>query len=199
MVEAPPSPVSTRRRRRWPQLLIGLGLILLAIVLLLAALTLRPGNPAPLPIPVQIADLPLRGHLFGPEAAEEIQRLHRSRFPLTGAAIAIYGADPPEAMIWVARTWGDLGARLLTAWMTRAIERSDNSPFTPTGQRQVQNIRIYELTGMGQIHYYFQIGDRVYWLAVNPDQADQGLQDLLQFALASEQGATGAPDLTQPG
>ncbi len=179
--EAPLPLVRPRRRRWWPRVLVGLGLVLLAGTLLLAGLMSSARDPAPLPVPSQTAGLPLRTHLFGSEAADAIRQLHRTPFPLTGAAVAIYGTDSPSATLWVARSWGGWGARLLTTWMTRAIAGSD-TPFTPVGSRREQGVLVYELTGMGQTHFYFQVGDRVYWLAVASDQAEQGLRDLLGFA-----------------
>ena len=184
MLSARVSPTSlySRDRRRWRWVLFGLGAVLLIAALLLAGLMLFSRDPDPLLIPSQIGGVPLQAHLFGSEAADAIYRLHSTPFPLTGAAVAIYGSDSPPVMIWAARTWGTWGARLLTMWMTQAIARSD-TPFTPLGSRQVRGVLVYELTGMGQTHYYFQVGDRIYWLAVAPHQADQGLQDLLGFAL----------------
>ncbi len=179
--ETPLPLVRPRGRRWWPRLLVGLGLALLVGTLLLAGLMSSARDPAPLPVPSQMAGLPLQSHQFGSEAADAIRRLHRTPFPLTGAAVAIYGTDSPSATLWVARSWRIWGARLLTAWMTRAIAGSD-TPFTPVGSRREQGILVYELTGIGQTHFYFQAGDRVYWLAVAPDRADQGLRDLLGFA-----------------
>jgi len=173
LVGTPSPPTHPRHRRWWPRALVGLGLVLLAGLMLLSR------DPAPLPVPSQTAGLPLRAHLFGSEAADAIRQIRRTRFPLTGAAVAIYGSDSPPATVWGARTWG---ARLLTVWMTQAITRSD-TPFTPVGSRRVSGVLVHELTGMGQAHFYFQVRDRVYWLAATPGRADQGLQALLGFAL----------------
>jgi len=173
------------KRRLGPLVLVALGLLVLVGVLFWVALDRSARNPAPLAIPTEVAGLPLRTHLFGPEAATEIRQLHRSRFPMTGAAIAMYGDR--GAMLWVARSWGSLGARLMRVWMTRAIARSD-TPFTPLGQRRLSGVTVYELTGMGRYHFYFQVGDRVYWLAVVPNRSERGISELIDFALAAARG-----------
>jgi hypothetical protein len=54
------------------------------------------------------------------------------------------------------------------------------SPFTPAGSRQVGNTTVYVLTGMGQVHYYFQLDRRVIWLAASPSLAEQGIEELIR-------------------
>jgi hypothetical protein len=129
-----------------------------------------------------VVDLPLRSHLFGPRAAEEISRLHRGTFRLTGAAIATYGDG--AAIVWVGSAEDVAGADKLISQMTQSIARS-NTPFTPLGERRFRDVTVYELTGMGQTHFFFQVDDRVYWLAVMPHRAEPGLRDLLGFARAN--------------
>ncbi len=187
---------SIRTRSRGPYVLIGLGLLILVGTLLWTGLPLLSSDPIPLAVPPKVADFPLRAHLFGPEAADEIRRLHRRGFPMTGAAVAVYGNR--EATLWVARTWGTWGARLMNFRMTQAIARSD-TPFTPVGQRQLQGVTVYELTGMGQAHFYFQIGDRIYWLAVVPERAEQGVRDLLDFALSPDPLTSAPVELSDQG
>ncbi len=108
--------------------------------------------------------------------------MHDSSFPLTGAAIGLYGQG--DAVLWISETWGGLGARVLEWRMTVSIARED-SPFEPVGERVVAGTRVYELTGMGQFHYYFRAGNRLYWLAINAERAEQGLQEVLTFATLS--------------
>ncbi len=155
---------------------VGFG-VLLFLCFMLIALVSRPEDA--LPLPRAIAGYPLRSHTFGPEAADEIRRMHRGTFPLTGAAIGIYGNS--DAILWVAETWGGVGASILERGMTEAIERVD-SPFTPVGVRNVQGVKVHELTGTGQVHFYFRLGNQVYWLAIAPERAEQGLQEVLEFA-----------------
>ncbi|MFQ5343647.1 MAG: hypothetical protein ACE5F6_19065, partial [Anaerolineae bacterium] len=161
-------------RRAWgPRLLILAGIVLLAGTLGWFAILAPLQNPAPLPIPAHLAGLPLTRHAFGRQAADEIARLHDSRFPLTGATVAEYGDG--AAIVWASQTWGRWGARYMTRSMTRAIER-ETTPFTPTGQRVVDGRTVYALRGMGMSHFYFQASDQVIWLAASPDRADAALR-----------------------
>ena len=55
------------------------------------------------------------------------------------------------------------------------------TPFTPLGEIIQGRRTIYELVGMGQQHYYFRSGNLVIWLAVNEQQSDLALQQVLDF------------------
>ncbi len=167
-----------RTNARGPRLLILSGIVLLVGTLGWYAILTPLRNPKPLPIPPQLAGLPLTRHAFGRSAADEIARLHDSRFPLTGASVAEYGGG--AITMWASATWGRWGAQYMTRSMTRAIER-ETTPFTPTGQRVVDGHRVYTLTGMEMSHFYFQVGDQVIWLAASPERADAALRDLLAY------------------
>ncbi len=155
--------------------------LLLILCLLTVALMSRPARA--LPLPPTIAGYPLHSHIFGPDAVQELHRMHDSSFPLTGAAIGLYGQG--DAVLWVSETWGSIGARLLEWRMTTTIDRVE-SPFDPVGERTINGTRVHELTGMGQFHYYFRVGNRLYWLAINAERAEQGLQEVLTFATLSK-------------
>jgi hypothetical protein len=47
-------------------------------------------------------------------------------------------------------------------------------------KRQVEGITVNVLTGMGQVHYYFQLDQRVVWLAVSPQLAEQSLEEIIR-------------------
>lgn len=151
--------------------------ILLIVSLLVVAVASRPA--APLPLPERVAGHSLRAHVFGPEAAAEIRRMHRGTFPLTAAAIGVYGNG--DAVLWVGQTWGRVGAWALERSMTATISRTE-SPFRPVRERDLNGVHVYELEGMGQRHFYFRVGDRIYWLAVSPEWADRALAEVIRFA-----------------
>lgn len=166
------------KRWRWLFLVVlGIGVWVATLVVFIS------GPPQPVSIPPSIADLPLRAHLFGPEAAAEIERLHRRRIPMSGAAVAIYGEG--NAVLWVSEAWIPLGAWVLEQRMTQRI-RTAETPFTLKEEREVNGVRVYVLEGTGQMHYYFHVGARLYWLAVDPPLAEVALDDLLRFAQRAE-------------
>jgi len=84
------------------------------------------------------------------------------------------------AMLWVAGVPAKVMAARMVNEMEQAIANGE-SPFTPTGTRRVNGRTLYELTGMGQRHYYFQSGSLVVWLAADDPIAETALADALNF------------------
>lgn len=159
-----------------PVLAFGLGLvILLAGVGWLGVdrLLIGQGN---LTLPNALAGLPLSDQIAGRTALVEIKQLHGQGFPLVDGAVARYGQG--AATIWVSSTWAPfLAGRQVQAMTERIAE--ERSPFAPVGNHEVEGTTVYVLTGMGQVHYYFQLDRRVVWLAISPSLAERGLEELL--------------------
>jgi hypothetical protein len=127
-------------------------------------------------VPDSLAGLPLSEQVTGRPALAEIERLHGTGFSLVDGAAARYGGG--TATLWVSSTWTPfLAARQVEAMTDRIAE--GRSPFTPSGTREVKDITVYALTGMGQMHFYFQLDRRVVWLAVSPLVAEQSLGELI--------------------
>lgn len=136
-------------------------------------------SPSAAPLPEQLAALPLVYETSGRQAVEEIARLHRQDFPLTSAAIGVYGLEP-QATLWVSGSPLEFVAARMLSSMQKAIARGD-SPFTPTGERRDGRRTIYELDGMGQKHFYFRSGNLLIWLTADPPLAETALRQVLAF------------------
>jgi len=136
----------------------------------------RPGSA---PLTDQLAGLSLVQQTQGSQAVGEINRLHGKEFPLTSAAVGLYGTQG-SATLWVSGVpAGFMAERILSAMRERIAE--NRSPFTPTGERQDGKRILYELDGMGQKHFYFQSENLVIWLAVEPSLAEPVLEQALEF------------------
>ncbi|MEK7277886.1 MAG: hypothetical protein AAB342_03630 [Chloroflexota bacterium] len=170
-------------KRSGPVALVVAGALLLlgsAGYLLYARALANPGAAA---VPEAIAGMPLSQKTVGVEAVAEVTRLHGKEFPLTSGAMAMYGQG--AATLWVSGT----AANPLAAGMVRAMTDkiadasagSARSPFTPLGERQMSGRTVYELSGMGQRHFYFQSSNLVIWLAVDETIAENALDETLQF------------------
>ncbi|RME49280.1 MAG: hypothetical protein D6791_01105 [Chloroflexi bacterium] len=165
-------------RRRWPAwALLGGGLLLLVVAVFLWGWT-RAGAGAE-PLPQALAGLPLTASVQGPEAIREINRLHDNRFPLSSGAVGYYGSRG-QAILWVAGSpFSWLAAGMVRAMHHRIAE--GNSPFRPLGMRRMNDRAVYELTGMGQRHFYFRSGRRLIWLAADETVAETALMQVLSF------------------
>ncbi len=165
--------------------MIAIALVLLGAMLLSAMggyfwLQNRMQNPSVPPVPSQIAGLQRTVLDTGAQAALEIGQLHGKGFPLTVAAVAIYQGEG-NAQLWVAGApWKWFSSRLFASMQER-IASSTGLPFHPQGERLVNGRRVQALEGLGQQHFYFQSGNLVIWLAVDPPLAERALDEILQF------------------
>ncbi len=167
-------------RKHTPLAFLFAGILLVTLSGAYLWLQSRMADPAVAPTPQNIAGLSRTILDTGAQAALEIGRLHGKGFPLTVAAVAIYQGDG-NAQLWVAGAPFDWLSARLTASMREKITSSTGLPFTPTGERQVDGRTIHTLEGMGQRHFYFQSGNLVVWLAVDPPLAEQALSEILKF------------------
>jgi hypothetical protein len=135
-------------------------------------------NPAPVSIPDTLAGLHMTDQMTGRQASFDFSQLHGKQFPLTSGAVGVYGNH--QATLWAAGTLlKAMAAEMVTDMRDKiAVGRS---PFTPTGEFSNNGRTIYSLEGMGQKHYYFQSGNLVIWLAVEPDHAEPALKQLKEY------------------
>ncbi len=168
---------ASARLRHIPLILLGAGLLFLlggAGWLTADQLVIGQGN---LIVPDSLAGLAQSEQVTGRAALAEIERLHGKGFSLVDGAVARYGGG--QATLWVSSTWTPfLAARQVKAMTDRIAEA--RSPFTPIGTQVVEGTTVYALTGMGQMHYYFQLERRVIWLAVAPQIAERSLVELVR-------------------
>lgn len=171
--------VTSSMRKIFPLALIGAGLCLLLTGIGYWRFDEAIKNPSSAVLPEQISNLPLAVKATGQQAGIELARLHQKNFPLTSAAVGTYGAEH-QVMLWVSGApITPLAGRMLVSMRDKIAE--GRSPFTPTGERKDGNRLIYELEGMGQLHFYFRSGKLLVWMAANPELAEQALGEVLMF------------------
>jgi len=129
-------------------------------------------------VPQSIAGLQLSQVITGQEAIDSIHQLHGKDFPLSGGAVATYGTQ--NAILWISGTGGERDAADLTELMKTRIAEG-RSPFIDQGSFKVDGTLIYALEGLGQVHYYWQSGSLVLWLAVDQELAISALQQIVEF------------------
>ncbi len=132
-----------------------------------------------LSLPDQVAGLTLSESVSGEQALEEITFLHGKEFELISGIRGTYGGIG-QVTIWVAGTNRGSDAADLVDLMRDKIAEG-NSPFQPTGKNLDGDRVVYELTGMGQAHFYFQSGNLVVWLAADENLAVTALEETLEF------------------
>jgi hypothetical protein len=168
------------RKRIGPAIVLTIGVLLIAGGLAYWQFVQAIERPSAAALPETLAGLPQVEARFGPDAVAVVSDLHGKQFPLSSGAYGMYGEHGRMAMLWVAGTPAKAMAARMVAEMEEAIAQGD-SPFMPTGTREVNGRTLYELTGMGQQHYYFQSGSLVVWLAADEPVAAVALEEALQF------------------
>ncbi len=128
--------------------------------------------------PEQVAGVKRMQLLTGPEAIASINQLHGKDFPLTGGQVAVYGEN--SLTLWVSETADEAAAKALTNQMAATIAQG-NSPFTDEGELAVGGFSIHALSGLGQVHYYWQSRNLVVWVAADEALASQSLHELMTF------------------
>ena len=167
--------------KRWIAIaLIGIGAVVIGLALggvlynnwLLA-------NPGKAPVPAQLAGIQQADSTFGAAAVLEIERLHNQDFDMTRGATASFGPDH-AIRLWVGGTLVPFQARRVLDAMQSSIE-SGRFPFVPQGSLELGGTTVYTLDGPDQLHFFFQRGAYVIWLAADPNLAEQALQDVLEY------------------
>ena len=164
-------------KRIFPLALITLGLLLSVAALGQLYLSNRTSSTDIINLPKEVAGLSLTQTQTGSAAIAEFADLHGKEFPVVSGSIGIYGNS--QITLWVAGAQSESAAIEMTEAMQSKIAQG-NSPFTPVNEMKDGHRKIYALEGMGQMHYYFQFNNLVIWLAVDPNLADDALQQILE-------------------
>jgi hypothetical protein len=162
----------------------AIGLIVIGLILVIFAIVYPIEDPAgentaTAPLPEQVAGKALTSQVLGLSAVDEITQMHGKDFNLTDGARGSYGSDN-EIIIWVSGSASEDDAAQLVIEMRDKIAEG-NSPYEPIGEELIGGRMVYELEGWGQMHYYFQSGDQVIWLAADPGIAEDALDQALEF------------------
>jgi hypothetical protein len=184
MALPPPLPLLytgfTMKRNLAPLLLALAGLFLIAGGLGYGWVSSAITNPEAAVLPRRLAGLPLSRADYGAAAVAEVTRMHGRSFLLTSGAHGIYGVRGESATLWVTGAPSRFLAERMVIAMAEAIDTKE-SPFTPVGVRQIDGRPVYELTGLGQRHYYFRSAAVVIWLGVDEAIAETTLAEVLAF------------------
>jgi hypothetical protein len=168
------------RKRIGPATVITGGVLLIVASLTYWQFSKAIEMPTAATLPETLAGLEQTDVSLGPEAVDVVTQLHGQAFPLSSGAYGMYGDHNGMAMLWVAGAPAKVMASKMVEDMEQAIAEGE-SPFMPIGTRQVGGRTLYELTGMGQRHYYFQSASLVVWLTADETIAEAALAESLEF------------------
>jgi hypothetical protein len=158
------------------RMVAGIGLLRFAVSLLL----LTGCGSGEVPLPQAIGVLKLEKMQAGEEARREIDRLHGKQIGLQRGYIGFYGAETGSAQVWLSEHSSDREAAEAVEKMAGSMRQGKQQNFYHFRQMVIEKRTVYFAVGMGQVHYFFQKGAKVIWLAVDPALAKEAIRDAVR-------------------
>jgi hypothetical protein len=128
-------------------------------------------------IPTQIGTLTLNKSQLGKDTLSEFESMHGSSFNLKTGYRADYGDGTAKATLWVGQAQSADSAQTLVKEMADKIG-SGNAMFSNLQALNISGRTIYEVEGLGQLHFFYAANDKIVWLASDPDHAPDALHSI---------------------
>ena len=131
------------------------------------------------PLPQSIGAMRLEKVQTGEEARREIDRLHGKQVQFQRGYIGTYVADNGSGQLWVSVHDSESEAVEAIEKMDRGMKQGNQESFYHFRKVMIEQRPVYLAVGMGKVHYFFQKGAKVVWLAVDPPLAKEAIRDTL--------------------
>ena len=154
----------------------GPGLLCLAVTLLLLAGC----DSGEVPLPQSIGLLRLEKLQAGEEARRGINRLHGKQIGFERGYIGFYAAENGRARIWLSEHSSSSEAAESVEKMAGRMTQGKQQVFFHFRQMIIEERKVYFVVGMGRVHYFFQKGAKVIWLAIDPPLANEVIRDAVR-------------------
>ncbi|MFZ5641348.1 MAG: hypothetical protein ACOY4Q_11770 [Bacillota bacterium] len=129
--------------------------------------------------PQNIAGLSLAQVTSGDQAMGMISQLHGKEITIKQGYIAQYGgAGGSQMTVWVSESNNETEAVQLMDIMDKKMPAS--KAFSGRKELTVNGAKVVNVQGMGQEHYYWQKGTKVYWIAVGGADPMQVLKEAMK-------------------
>jgi hypothetical protein len=168
----------TMMRKYLPYILLVVGVVLIGATIWYSQQSAPSAPVEDADAPQSLAGFPLVDYLTGAEAVTEIQSMHMGDFQIGQAIVSSYGTG--NILLWVADA-GSPGASTSLLDQMAAVIGDGGTPFAPTGIYEFSSRQVYGMEGGGQLHFFFQSGQKVVWLSAEPTAAEQALIELMAF------------------
>ena len=146
----------------------------LSLLLLIAC------GPGEVPLPQSLGVLRLEKLQAGEEARREIDRLHGKQIGFQRGYIGFYVAETGSAQLWLSEHSSNSEAAAAVEKMAGSLRQGKQQNFWHFRQMVIEKRTMYFAVGMGQVHYFFQKGAKVIWLAVDPALAKEAIRDAVR-------------------
>ncbi len=120
------------------------------------------------PAPRDFASYRLTRTITGPEAVEQMSKLHGKGVGVTDGYVAHYDGSSGGAVLYVGETTTEKDAAGLLEQMVVRIGPS-NRYFTGLKPVTVEGTRAYSVRGGQESHYFWQVKNKVVWVGFDRD------------------------------
>lgn len=149
-------------------------LYIIPALLLIAGCTPRDGEP----VPHTILHLDRAEVLSGDAAAEIINHLHQKSVVPEENYVGRYKGNDQTATYYLSIYANPDEAEAELHTMIESMERGGHV-FDHIREINVNDHNIWMALGMGQAHYFYAEGNRLIWLAIDIEIAEEGIKSLL--------------------
>lgn len=156
--------------------LIWSGLILIS----LSIITVSCSREVESPLPKNMQGLQLKNLVEGESAEAMINRLHNKRVTSKDSYIGHYAGDGLRATLYFSRFNTEDEASELLESMIEGMKRSGGA-FGHFRRFTENDKPVYSVFGLGQIHYFYQTGRSLIWLAADPPVAQEVFMDVFKL------------------
>jgi hypothetical protein len=128
-------------------------------------------------VPPQLGQLSLVRTISGADATGLVNKLHGKRVSPRENVVATYGGEGVEATLYLSYYASADSAALVAAAMAQRIT-AGIPPFDHFRMFEEGKNPVYMCLGLGQAHFFFACGERLYWLAADIGVAEEALVQL---------------------
>lgn len=129
-------------------------------------------------LPADLGEMKLTQQLSGEPAQGMIDHLHGKGVTPRENFIGFYEGSGAQATLYVSVYADEAEAKEVYRKMAQRIQ-AGNPVFGSYKEVSVAGQPVSECMGMGQVHYFFFRGNRVYWLETDPSAAQRAAESLL--------------------
>jgi hypothetical protein len=145
-----------------------------------------------LSLPSELGPFKLVESIEGEGAQSFVNRLHAKEVAPQHSMMGKYLSGNHRATLYVSVYDTDASATEASKRMTEHI-KAGNQVFRHYVEVWKRVIKIGRCMGLGQVHFFFQFRNKVFWLAVDPSVASDAIDSLSRFVLSTICQGRGRP------
>ena len=137
-------------------------------------------SPVLLKLPEKVGTLHRVNTVRGTAANKFMYRMHGKMTGTHTSIIGYYGNSDNKNVLYVSSFESIESAEKALIKMASKIKKGA-AGFTPVTIEQINELRVYQTSGMGLKHFFYQSGRFLVWWQAEPDKADKTFQDIHTF------------------